>query len=266
MEPQAPRNLATRGFFYPYRGLKFLAAHPRLLGYVAVPFAINTLLYCAMIWFAGSRFGGWVDSLIPQGDAWYWSVLSYALWVVFAAVLFLVVVFTFTLLGNLALEPFNDVLSEKVEWVYTGTRLHEPFRLGPFLADAGRAFAAGLRRTALYAPGFVVLLVGSFFFPPLTVVLTVYTAFFLGWAYLDYSMDRWRFAFSDKRKAAWRNLPTVLSFGIGAYLLLLIPLLNFLAIPVCVTGATLLFCDLRAGGRVPAAGDAVLPLDPREGR
>ena len=40
-------------------------------------------------------------------------------------------------------------------------------------------------------------------------------------------------------------------FGAGAALMLLVPLVNFLAIPVCVTGATLLFCDLRGLGRVP---------------
>jgi CysZ protein len=253
MTPGLPPPLAVRGFFYPYRGLRFLFAHPRLLGYVAVPVAVNTLLYTALVWFAGSRFGRWVEALLPPGDAWYWSALSYALWLVFALVLSLIVVFTFTLVGNLLLEPFNDLLSEKVERAYTGKRLEAPFRLGVFWADAGRSFTAGLRRRALYGPGFVVLSVGSFFLPPLMAVLTVYVAFFLGWEYLDYPMDRWRFAFALKRKTAWRNLTAFLGFGAGAYLLLLIPLLNFLAIPVCVAGATLLFCDLRTRGRLPPA-------------
>ncbi len=257
MAPASPRSLALRGFFYPYHGLRFLFTHPGLLRYVAVPVVVNTLLYTALVWFAGSRFGRWVEALLPQGDAWYWTLASYALWVAFAVVLSLIVVFTFTLLGNLLLEPFNDLLSEKVETAYTGNRLKEPFRLEILLTDAGRSFTAGLRRRALYLPGFVVLAVGSFFFPPLMAVLTVYIAFFLGWEYLDYPMDRWRLGFAAKRNTAWRNLTVFLSFGAGAYLLLLIPLLNFLAIPVCVAGATLLFCDLRAGGRLPpqAAGD-----------
>ncbi|MDW7711339.1 MAG: EI24 domain-containing protein [Deferrisomatales bacterium] len=253
MTPAPSRSLALQAFFYPYRGLKFLFAHPRLLGYAAVPFAINTLLYAGVIWFAGSRFGSWVTALIPQGEAWYWSVLFYALWVVFAAVLFLLVAFTFALLGNLLLEPFNDLLSEQVEWAYTGDRREEPFRLGVFWADAGRSFATGLRRIALWAPGALVLWAGSFLFWPLTPLLALYTAFFLGWAYLDYSMDRWRFGFAAKRRTARQNLSAFLTFGAGAALLLLIPLLSFLAIPVCVTGATLLFCDLRSRGKLPQA-------------
>jgi len=264
MEPHAAQHLAARGFFYPYRGLKFLFAHPRLLGYVAVPAAINTLLYTAIVWFAGSRFGGWVNAWLPQGDAWYWSLLSYALWVVFAVVLFLIVVYTFTLVGNLLLAPFNDLLSERVEWAYTGRRLDEPFRLGLFLADVKRSLLAELGRLALFGTGFLLLLalnllpgLGTAVYGP---AVTLYTLFFLGWEYFDYSMERWRFGFAVKRRAAWRNLAVFLSFGAGTAVLLLIPLLNFLAIPVCVTGATLLFCDLRETGRMPqAAGGAAPP-------
>jgi len=264
MEPQAPRNLTTRGFFYPYRGFKFLFAHPRLLGYVAIPFAINTVLYTAVVWFTGSRFGNWVNALVPRGDAWYWNLLSYALWVVFAAVLFLVVVYTFTLVGNLILAPFNDLLSEKVEWVYTGQQLEEPFRLGALLADMKRSLLAELGRLALFGTGFLLLLtlnllpgLGTAAYGP---AVTVYTLFFLGWEYFDYSMERSHFGFRVKRRTAWRNLTVFLSFGAGTALLLLIPLLNFLAIPACVSGATLLFCDLRVAGRVPqVAGETAPP-------
>ena len=252
MCPPSLRIGVAASFRYPYRGLRFLFSHPRLLGYAGVPFAINTGLYAGIIWFAGSRFGRWVNALIPQGEAWYWSALSYALWIVFAAVLFLFVAFTFTLLGTLVLEPFNGLLSEQVERVYTGEHREEPFRLGVFWADAGRSFVTGLRRTLLWGPGAFVLWAGSFFFWPLTPLLALYTAFFLGWAYVDYTMDRWRFGFASKRRTAWHNLPAFLAFGAGASLLLLVPLLNFVAIPVCVAGGTLLACDLRAGGRLPA--------------
>jgi len=268
MEPRAPGNLTTRGFFYPYRGFKFLFTHPGLLGYVAVPFAINTILYTGVVWFAGSRFGRWVDSLVPTGDAWYWSLLSYGLWVVFAAVLFLIVVYTFTLVGNLVLAPFNDLLSEKVESAYTGQRFEEPFRLGAFLADVKRSLLAELGRLALFGAGFLLLLalnlipgLGTAVYGP---VITVYTLFFLGWEYFDYSMERSRFGFGVKRRTAWRNVTVFLSFGAGTALLLLIPLLNFLAIPACVTGATLLFCDLRVAGRVPQdTGSASPPPEVR---
>ena len=99
-EPQGQRLLTIKGFFYPYRGFRFLLRHPRLLPFVAIPFAINTLLYTGMVWFAASRFGGWMERLVPQGEAWYWAALTAILWVLFAAVLLLVLVYTFTLVGT----------------------------------------------------------------------------------------------------------------------------------------------------------------------
>lgn len=256
MVHDTPRITAAASFRYPYRGLKFLFCHPRLLGYVAVPAAVNTLLFTALVWFAGSRFGRWVEALLPRGDAWYWSVVFYALWLVFALVLFLLVVYTFTLVGNLLLAPFNDLLSEKVEWVHTGNRLEEPFRLGAFLADMKRSFRAEIGRLLLFALGFALLLTLHFFPPVGTAVYgvaaTAYTLFFLGWEYLDYTLERWHFPFRAKRRAAFSNLGIFFGFGAGAALLLLIPVVNFLAIPVCVAGGTLLVCDLHAAGRLPA--------------
>ncbi|MHB8766960.1 MAG: EI24 domain-containing protein, partial [Deferrisomatales bacterium] len=112
-------------------------------------------------------------------------------------------------------------------------------------------------RLALYASGFALLLLLHLVPPPLGQLaygagLGLFTLFFLGWEYLDYSMERWQFGFGQKRRAALRNAAVFVGFGAGAGLLLLIPLLNLLAIPVCVTGATLLFADLRRGGRLPA--------------
>ncbi len=253
MTPGIPELAPLRGFFYPYRGLKFLFRRPGLLGYVAIPFAINTALYTGFVWFAGSRVGGWIDRWVPRGDAWYWTLLYYALWTVVAAIVLLLIVYTFTVVGNLLLAPFNDLLSEKVERVYAGKAIDEPFRFSALLADAKRSFKAEAARMLTLGSGFVVLLVLSWFLPPVGLLLTMYTLFLLAWEYLDYSMERWRFPFSAKTRVAGRNALVFLGFGAGSALLLAIPVLNFLAIPVCVTGATLLFCDLRERGRIPAS-------------
>jgi CysZ protein len=252
----SPRRLLVTGFFYPYRGLRFLLGHPRLLPYVAIPIAINTLLYTGLVWFAGSRFGDWMERLVPQGEAWYWAVLTAVLWLLFAVLLLLTLVYTFTLVGNLLLAPFNDYLSEKVEWLYAGNHLDEPFRVGALLRDVWRSLRAELGRLALYL-GCLGVLLPLHLFPPVGTAVygaafTAVTLFFLGWEYLDFSMERWHLGFGAKRTLAFGNLGALLSFGAGAILLLLIPLINLLAIPVCVIGGTLLICDLRAAGRTPA--------------
>ena len=57
-----------------------------------------------------------------------------------------------------------------------------------------------------------------------------------------------RIRFIEFNEVAFRNITTILGFGGGTALLLLIPLVGLIIIPACVTGATLLFCDLRDGG------------------
>ena len=250
--PLAP----VRGFFYPFRGVRFIAAHPRLVSYVAIPIAINTVLFGLFAWFVQSRFDRWLEALVPRGEGWYWAVLYFVLAGVFAVVLLLVVVYAFTLVGNLILAPFNDLLSEKVEWIYTGRKLEEPFRIRAFLKDLGRSFRAELGRLLFYGAGFLILL-GLNLFPPVgtavyAVALPAFTFFFLGWEYLDFPMERWRYPFSRKRRATFRNLAVLVAFGAGASLLLMVPLFNLAAIPACVAGGTLLFCDLRAARRLPA--------------
>ncbi len=245
---------AAGAFFYPFRGLRFLTRHPRLVGLVAVPVAINTLLFGLFAWFAGSRFGQWLDRMLPQGEGWWWALLYYLAAFVGAVILLVVIVYAFALVGNLILAPFNDLLSERVERIYTGTTLDEPFRLGAFVRDMGRSFQAALGRMALYLAGFGLVLALNLI-PGLGSVASAVLAplvafFFLGWEYLDYSLERWRLPFGAKRRAVFHNAPAVVAFGCGASLLLMIPLLNLLAIPVCVVGGTLLFCDLRRDGRV----------------
>ncbi len=251
----APRFLAFRGFFYPFRAFRFLFSHPRLWTYAVIPVGVNTLLYSLLLWFVANHFSGWLDQIVPRGDAWYWALLTYVAGALLAGLIVLAVVYTFTIVGNLLLAPFNDLLSEKVEWVYSGSRLEEPFSFAALARDTVRSVRAELGRLALFGTGFLLLLALNLFPPMGTAVYgvaaPVYTLFFLGWAYRDYSMGRWHFPFAAQRRLAFGNLLTFLGFGAGAGLLLLVPLLNLLAIPVCVAGATLLFCDLRSAGRLP---------------
>jgi len=64
-------------------------------------------------------------------------------------------------------------------------------------------------------------------------------------------MERWKYPFRRKLKTAATNISAYIGFGAGASLMLLIPLANLMAIPVCAVGATLLYCDLRSHSRVP---------------
>ena len=243
------------GFFYPFKGLRFLISHPRLLTLIVIPVGINTVLFTLLIWFTSSRITGWIQSVVPGGEAWYRALLYYALLFVAALVVLIALFYTFTLLGNLMLAPFNEMLSERVELIYGGKGVEGEFSVAGFVRDMARSYKAEGGRILLYLTGFVLLLLFNLV-PVLGQALygllaTLYSLFFLCWEFIDYSMERWRFTFTMKRKAAFTNVLFFLSFGAGAALLLLVPLANLMVIPVCVAGATLLFCDLRKMGRLP---------------
>jgi uncharacterized protein involved in cysteine biosynthesis len=63
-------------------------------------------------------------------------------------------------------------------------------------------------------------------------------------------MERWKFTFGVKVKTSFRHASVFIGFGAGASLMLFVPIINLAAIPLCVIGATLLFCDLKKGGRL----------------
>jgi len=243
---------SIRGFVYPFRGLKFLFRHRSLLWYVAIPFGLNTILFAVFAWLLVSHLGGWVQKLLPNGDTWYWTILFYLVIGLSVLLLLLIVIYTFTMVGNIVLGPFNDMLSEKVELLYLSSSLDEPLKLKLLLADILRSIKVGIGKLLIYVGGLLALLllnllplIGSALYGALVIV---YTLFFLGWEYFDYSMERWKFTFGVKVKTSFRHASVFIGFGAGASLMLFVPIINLAAIPLCVIGATLLFCDLKRGG------------------
>lgn len=248
-------KMSISGFFYPFKGFRFLISSPRLIALVAIPVAINTLLYAFFAWYTYSRFGQWVEAFTANGDAWYWAILHYILIIFVSLFLIIFIFYTFVLVGNLILAPFNEVISEKVEAIYSeGTAKETAFSIGLFFKDMGRSYKAEGGRLILYLAGFLLLLllnlipiVGQALYG---FSIIFYTFFFLCWEFLDYSMERWKLNFGEKKKLAFANPIIFLSFGAGAALLLFIPFLNLTAIPVCVAGATMLFSDMKKQGKL----------------
>ena len=245
---------AIHGFFYPFRGFMFIVRNPRLLAYVTIPALINALLYALFIWYTSTRIHQWISSLIPEGEGWYWAVLFYIALALAGILVLTLIIYTFTIVGGIILSPFNDLLSEKVDLLYSGNIPETPFQMKAALKDMARALKAEAGRVLIYLTGFGLLLLLNLFPPVGTAVygiaITVFTMYFIGWEYFDYSMERYKLTFGQKMKTNMKNSPALLSFGAGAAIALMFPIINLAAIPVCVTGATLLYCDLKKAGRI----------------
>lgn len=244
---KSPVGQFSRGFFCPFRSLQLLRSRPRLIFYVLIPFLINFAVFTGAVYLGLDFFGSTVVEYIPQGDAWYWSILYWFLWVVAVLLTAVLVFFSFTVVGNLIASPFNDLLSERTEEILTGRASNEPFSLARFLSDAGKTVLMEAKKMSIFVVVMLLILplnllpgVGSALYTFLAISLTL---FFLCVEYLGFIMVRKRQYFKDQRRFIFDRKFLMLGFGCGVMAVLAIPFFQFLCIPLAVIGATSLWCD-----------------------
>jgi len=252
-----PVSNFSQGFLYPFRAGKFIKGHPGLLKYIMVPFLINVVVLSVAVYWGLSFFNSVVVHYIPQGDAWYWAILSYFVWTVAIVVTMVLVFFGFTVTGAIISSPFNDILSEKTEALLTGRHADEPFVFRVFLRDAMHTVMDESRKIIIFVVLMVLLLPlnlipgGSLPYSILSVLLTI---FFLVVEYTGYVFSRKHLTFKDQRRFINSRKFIMLGFGTGVMGVLAVPFLQFFCIPLGVVGATQLWHDL-AGPATTKPGD-----------
>ena len=242
----------SSGFLYPFRAGKFIKKHPPLLKYIAIPFFINVVLLCGAVYWGLHFFNSIVVHYIPQGDAWYWVILSYFLWALAIIMTMVLVFFGFTVTGAVIASPFNDVLSEKTEEILTGIPNEEPFVFRIFLRDAGQMVLDESKKIIIFVILMLLLLPlnlvpgGTLPYSVLSVMLTL---FFLVVEYTGYVFSRKHLTFKDQRHFIFARKFLMLGFGTGVMGVLAIPFLQFFCIPLGVVGATQLWHDQSGHGK-----------------
>jgi CysZ protein len=244
----------VRGWAYIWRAGGLLWRRPRLLRFVFIPFAINVAAFSLTV-FLGLKAFARIVSYLPQGDAWYLMALYGVLWTLAVLMTMVLVFFTFTVIGNLVASPFNELLSERIELLLSGTGEEESFSWRGFWRDMMRAWLVEIKKMLVFVGGMLALLllnlvplVGSSVYALCSLLLTL---FFLAWEYLGFVHERKRLDFAGQRRYLLDHKALLLGFSSGVMVLLAIPFLQLLCIPVAVTGATLLWCEEQAGRRLP---------------
>ena len=241
----------SRGFFYPFRAARFIKDHPKLLKYIIIPFLINVVILSWAVYWGLSFFNSVAVNYIPQGEAWYWVILSYFLWTVAIIITMVLVFFGFTVTGAIIASPFNDILSEKTEEILTGIHNDEPFVFKVFLKDAIHTVLDECKKVIIFVIVMIFLLPlnllpgGSLPYSFLTILLTV---FFLVVEYTGYVFYRKHQTFRDQRRFIFSQKFLLLGFGTGVMGILAVPFLQFFCIPLGVVGATRLWYDISGAG------------------
>lgn len=241
------------GVSYLPRGFKLLW-EPKLRRYVALPIAINVLVFALLFWLGAAQFGELIDWLLPDpqqfaGDAWWerslrflLSIAYWLLWPVFVVASLLVMFYTFTIVANLIGSPFNGALAARVEEHVRGERPLGVER--PLHKEIAVSVSTEARKYAYFAKlALPVLLV--FLIPGVNLIAPLLWALFGAWAiaveYLDYPMANHGLQFKQERELLRRRRALSLGFGFSVLAMTLIPGLNLLAMPTGVIAATLLW-------------------------
>ncbi|HNP74708.1 MAG TPA: EI24 domain-containing protein [Kouleothrix sp.] len=234
------------GFAYPLRALALLRRTPRLWRYVLVPIVVNLLvgatLYATLL-FAGLRA---IDGMVVGLPAWA-AAFGALLRLLLLAGLLVGTAFVLVRFGVVLGAPWYARMSDQIELARRGVLPAADDGAGAALRDLGRALAFELKKLLLVLPIGAALLLLSFV-PVAGQILATAGGIALGATiacldFLDYPLERRRLSFRAKLGAIRRHLPATAGFGLVALGLVSIPLINLLAIPLCVAAGTLLFCD-----------------------
>ena len=244
-----PLTRFTAGFFYPFRAFRFLNGHPKLYLYILLPLLITLAVFSLFASWGIHLFQQTIVHYIPQGDAWYWQILSALLWIAAVIVTTVLVFFAFTAVGNLIASPFNDLLSEKTENILNEKKDHSPFAWSTFFVEAWQTMQVEMKKIALFILGMFFLLLlnflpvlGSLLYAILSVFWTI---LFLAVEYNGYVFTRRQMSFGAQRRVILSHFSLFMGFGTGVFCILAIPFMQLLCIPLGVIGATCLLHEKK---------------------
>ncbi|MCB1791102.1 MAG: sulfate transporter CysZ [Gammaproteobacteria bacterium] len=232
---------AVRGFLLPFQGLRLILS-PGLRRYVLIPLLVNLLIFGALAYFGATYFEHFMNRWLPT-QSWL-EFVRWILWLLFAAVYALALFYGFTAIANLIGSPFNAMLAAKVEEKLTGTRPADADE--SLLKAVGPALLGEIGKLGYLVSRAAPLLI-LFLIPGLNIVVSVAWLLFGFWfltiEYADYPMGNHALKAREQRARLRRNRLQSLAFGAGVTVIMLIPVLQFAAMPAAVAAATRLWVD-----------------------
>lgn len=214
--------------------------------FVFIPLAVNILLFSIAFYFLYGEIAvgiTWLMSLIPSWLDWLKTLLSFFLWPLAVITVLLVFALIFGTLANWIAAPFNGVLSEKLERHLTGHAIGDESLLA-LVKDVPRMLGREFSKFAWYVPRALFFLLLFFLLPVVGQVLWfMFNAWMMAIQYCDYPYDNHKVSFKSMREHLSMHKGKCFSFGVGVSLFSLIPLLNFIVMPVAVCGATAMWVD-----------------------
>ena len=242
---------AFQGFGCAFKGIQ-LMTQPGIRRFVIIPLGINLVLFSLAIYFLGTLFDQAINYLMPDFPDWLsWlaDLIVWILWPLFAVMIVFLVFYTFTYVASLIAAPFNGLLAEKVE-AYVRGETPTQGSLLPTWKMITKSLGS-IVSSLWYVIKWSILLLIISFIPVINVAAPVLWFIFGAWVlslnYLDPPMGNHDHFFKDVIGYARQRKPLALGFGSAMVLFTSIPVVNFIAIPAGVAGATYLWVKQEQG-------------------
>lgn len=240
-EAAARTNSFRTGAGYIWRGLRLIRV-PQIRVFVIVPLLINIVLFSVGIACFALGIDYVLDNLLPGWLSW----LRYLLWPLFAVASLVIVFYGFSILANLAASPFNGLLAAAVERHLTGQANDIPFTWAALGREMIRTVGAELRKLGYFALWALPCLL-LFIIPGVNLVAAPLWFLFGAWMmaieYVDCPLGNHGRPFPAVKQLLRGRRKLALGFGSTVMAMTMIPVVNFLAMPVGVAAATALYLD-----------------------
>jgi CysZ protein len=235
-----------------------LARTPKLWGYVLAPALVAALLAFAALYFLFGPLMEYADKAVdwlPGFLSFIGSILHILVMIPLLGIGYVI----FIAAAALCTAPFCEQLSESIEITLSGEE-PPPFSLGTLLKDFALGIDHSIRRIVSYLLVMAGLFVLSFIVPLIGAMIFTFggawvTMRFTAYDALDAVWARKSLGYPDKMA----KLKQVRSraYGIGAVtsLLLLVPGLNFVAMPLAAVAATRLHVEEFSNPPLPSSVD-----------
>ena len=209
---------------------------PGIKRFVLIPFIINLALFTLATKLLSDQLDSWLQQLLPEWLSW----LEWLIWPLFAIAMFLIVFYTFTVVANLIAAPFNSVLSARIEAMLTGKKPVD-ISTDSFVKLTLRTTKSEIQKI-LYAVKWFIPLIIITIIPGVNIVAPflwiLFAVWFFALEYNDYPLANRGCFFEEIKSYNRKNRMRSLGLGSAVFVLTSIPLVNFLAMPVSVAGAT----------------------------
>jgi CysZ protein len=241
-----------RGLGYLGEGFR-LIRQPGLRLFVVIPLIINILLFGLLFYFLAEMFTVLIDGAMNMLPEWAWlQSLDWLFWLLYGAVIVLMLAYGFVIVANLIGAPFYGYLAERCEQHLTGQPIGEDEGWAGIVRDIPRSLWRELQKIGYYLPRALGLLILGLI-PVVNLVAVVLWFVFNSWMmalqYVDYPADNHKTSFPALKQMLAERRLSALGFGLPVALAAMVPILNLFVVPAAVCGATALWVREQGSAR-----------------